>query len=157
MSEGAAVLASSHTSVLINHCSAQLRMHTRATTSLGRVLLVGEGLETADCGIGTASNETRATWHTGPRLQVHTHTGHTHQVRKRNSTRLRVGVVACTAQSRGPQQKTLNKRGVCLVPGRFGLANGAREGLATTVALCSCCYCCLGYRSQVFFVAISTS
>lgn len=71
MSEGAAVLASSHTSVLINHCSAQLRMHTRATTSLERVLLVGvgvgmgvgerEGLETADRGIGTASNETRAT------------------------------------------------------------------------------------------------
>lgn len=61
MSEGAAVLASSHTSVLINHYSAQLRMHTRATTSLGWVLLVWEGLETPDCGIGTASNETRAT------------------------------------------------------------------------------------------------
>lgn len=45
VSEGAAVLASSHTSVLINHCSAQLRKHTRATTFLGRVLLVGEGLK----------------------------------------------------------------------------------------------------------------
>lgn len=61
VSEGAAVLASSHTSVLINHCSAQLRMHTRVTTFLGQVLLVAEGLETADCEIGTASNDMRAT------------------------------------------------------------------------------------------------
>lgn len=61
VSEGVAVLAFSHTRVLIKHCSAQLRMQTRATTFLGRVLLVGEGLETADCGIGTASNDVRAT------------------------------------------------------------------------------------------------
>lgn len=62
VSEGAAVLASSHISVLKNHCSAQLRTHTRATTFLERVLLVGKkGLETADCGNGTASNDMRAT------------------------------------------------------------------------------------------------
>lgn len=61
VSEGAAVLGSSHTSVLINHCRAQLRMHTRATTFMGQALLAGEGLETADCGIGTASNDMRAT------------------------------------------------------------------------------------------------
>lgn len=97
VSEGAAVLASSHTSVLINHCSAQLRMHTRATTFLGQVLLSGGG--PGDCGIGTASNDMRATWHTGPRLQVHTHNRHTQQARVSRRGR----------QSRGPQQKTVNK------------------------------------------------
>lgn len=50
VSEGAAVLASSHISVLINHCSAQLRTHTRATTFLERVLLVVEK-GPGDCGL----------------------------------------------------------------------------------------------------------
>lgn len=81
VSEGAAVLASSHTSVLINHCSAQLRMHTRATTFLGRAQLAGEGLETADCGIGTASNDMRATMTHRPTLTgTHTIGIHTRRV-----------------------------------------------------------------------------
>lgn len=55
-------------------------------------------------------------------------------------------------------EKKENKARCLSCTWQFGLAYGVRDGLKkTSVALCSCCYCCLGYRSQVFFVAISTS
>ena len=69
VSEGAAVLASSHTSVLINYCSADAAPdahegdHLSGTGGAAKWGGEGWGLETADwtVGIGTASNDMRAT------------------------------------------------------------------------------------------------
>lgn len=135
------VFASSHARVLMNHCGAQLRTHTKATTFSVTGAVSGGGPGE----IGTASNQMRAIRHTGPHLQVH------------SKAYAPVAVVSRVPLSRGPKEETLNKRGVCLVPGRWGWYTGVRDGLETSVALCSCCYCCLGYCSQYFFVAISTS
>lgn len=60
------MLASSHTSVLINHCSAQLRMHTRATTFPGQALARWGG--PGDCGLWE--------WDSLKRDESHTHMTH---------------------------------------------------------------------------------
>lgn len=72
-----------------------------------------------------------------------------------HTRRVQADMVAHVAQSRGPQQKPVNEVSVLYLA--VWVSKWSREGLKTSVALCSCCYCCLGYRSQVFFVAISTS
>lgn len=136
------MLASSHTSVLINHCSAQLRMHTRATTFLGRVLLVGWGWRAWTVGIGTASNDTRATRHTGP----HTRGIDAGACKPTRSPRM------APSRGRATGKTEQGERGVGLCTWRFGLADGDYERKSkTSVALCSCCYCCLGLPLSSFF------
>ena len=60
-----------------------------------------------------------------------------------------------------PSQRSANnknKQGVPSCTWKFGLAKWSKRGTwKTLVALYSCCYSCLGYSSQVFFCAISTS
>lgn len=139
------MLASSHTSVLINHCSARLRMHTRATTFLDRLLLVGGG------GGGEGGGQLRLgqlqitqETHRAPRSQylcVHTQrAAHTWPTWREDE-------VGQRGDPNGASEASV------FVPGGLRWQAGVREEVSArgvTVVF-------LVYRSQVSFVAISTS